>query len=1103
MSDRLPVDQSERDRVRTDHTHTLFVEAAAGTGKTQALVDRVVSLVTRGAPLRTIAAITFTEAAAAELRDRIREALERAAAGDDRFVADPAERERCRDALADIDDAALTTLHGFAQRILADHPLEAGLPPGFEVLDEIAAGVRFEQQWSELVQRLLDDEPLAEVVLQGFALGIAPDTLRPIARTLRDNYDRVAPTVPQPVELPRLDLRPLLVPLEAALAMRADCRNHDDKLFEHLEGLAADREGLAAVTDDLDLLDLLARGWRLKCRFGQRPNWARPIDEVRDLLADAQAGLDAIVSRRRRLVVDAILDRVVEWVHRDAAERARTGELEFHDLLVRARQTLSGDPGVRAAVGERFRYLLLDEFQDTDPLQLELAALVAADAGSLPTGWRGALIEDGRLFIVGDPKQSIYRFRRADLGLYLEVERDLDHVPVKLRQSFRSVPAVLDVANELFRRLLDSAESGTQAAPVDLAAWRPPLPGDAPAVAFIGDVADEGNIAEIRAAEADEIASLLEQIRAEGWTVADEDGEPRPARLDDVAILLPSRTPLPAIEDALERHDIPARIESQSLVFATAEVRDLLAILTAIDDPTDHIAVVAALRAPAFGCSDAELVAFRRSGGRFDYRLPPPPDLDEEHAVVRATRRLRDLHERRWWQSVSETVGTVVAECRFLELACARRRPRDHWRRVRFFMEQARAWDDAGRPGLRGFIDWVQLQADERARAVEVVVPERDDDAVRILTVHGAKGLEFPIVILAGLNVDPPNRPPPVLFMPDGSLEIRVGPANARVDTEGYAGRLEAEKAHEDAERVRLLYVAMTRARDRLFVSLHRKAPPKNQKRPCDAVRIAAHLDSVPLARLEPVGAPPAAPTPPPATADRHEPDARAEWQGARAALLERAGVPATVAATTLAQDGQVYTPGLDDGDAGTPDERPPWQRGRAGTAVGRAVHAVLQTIDLETGAGLDETARAQALAERVPERVDEIRALGRALLDAPTVRAAVASGRLWREVPVATPVGDTVVEGYIDLLYEGPDGLVVVDYKTDRVPDDELDTLLAKYRVQGATYALALEAALGRPVTRVVFVFARATGAVERSVDDVPAAVAEVRRRVEAVTAR
>ncbi|MGH9027433.1 MAG: UvrD-helicase domain-containing protein, partial [Acidimicrobiia bacterium] len=333
MTARTPVDQDARDQVRTDHSHTLFVEAAAGTGKTQALVDRAVSLVARGAPLRSIAAITFTEAAAAELRDRIRDALEEAAAGTDPYVTAPEEQTRCRAALADLDDAALTTLHGFAQRILADHPLEAGLPPGFEVLDEVAAGVRFEQRWSEFVQLLLDDEALSDLVLQGFALGLAPDVLRQVARTLRDNYDRVDRPTPARETLPPLDLRPFLEAVDVALGMAAECRDPDDKLFQHLQLVAVFRTELDAAADDLDRLDFLRNWSKLKSSLGRAANWSS-VNDVRDRLRGAQDAFDELLAGRRRLVVGVLLDRVVDWAHEQAAERARAGEVEFHDLLV-------------------------------------------------------------------------------------------------------------------------------------------------------------------------------------------------------------------------------------------------------------------------------------------------------------------------------------------------------------------------------------------------------------------------------------------------------------------------------------------------------------------------------------------------------------------------------------------------------------------------------------------------------------------------------------------------------------------------------------------------------------------------------------------------
>jgi ATP-dependent helicase/nuclease subunit A len=192
--------------------------------------------------------------------------------------------------------------------------------------------------------------------------------------------------------------------------------------------------------------------------------------------------------------------------------------------------------------------------------------------------------------------------------------------------------------------------------------------------------------------------------------------------------------------------------------------------------------------------------------------------------------------------------------------------------------------------------------------------------------------------------------------------------------------------------------------------------------------------------------------------------------------------------------DVEAADPNLDKDEAEI--ERPAYRRGRGGTAVGRAVHAVLQTVDLATGAGLEATARAQALAEGIPEREAEIRALAASALQAPIVRTAVEAGHArWREVPVAALVDGVLVEGFIDLLVDTPEGLVVVDYKTDQVPSDaELDAAVARYSVQGAAYAVALETALARPVARCVFVFARAAGAVEREVADLSAAAAGVR---------
>ena len=1102
-----PVDSAARDAIRDLHDATLFVEAGAGTGKTTALVDRVVSLIARGrVTIRELAAITFTEAAAGELRDRIRYRLERAAGGATAPVLAPDESERCRLALEDVDDAALSTLHGFAQRILAEHPLEAGLPPRFEVVDDVEAAVRFDERWGQFLDALVADPELEPVLLPALALGVDFDHLRRVARVLHEHYDRLRPASAAATPAPAVDLAPVLAPLEQATARLAECRVRQDKLFQHIDGLAGWIDVLRDADDDLDRLDLLGQMPKLTTRRGRHENWRCPVDEVRALLEQAEKARAALVRAQQQATLDVLIGRLRGFVRGYADERRRDGRIEFHDLLVLARDVLRRNPRVRAALGERFRILLIDEFQDTDPLQIEIAVLLASDdpdAGEQP--WWEVKIAPGRAFFVGDPKQSIYRFRRADVELYHRVERELHDGRQELTQNFRSVPGVLEWVNDVFGRLFDTpAAAGAQAAHVPLVAERDPFPASSVPVATFGGPADVPLVADVRAVEAEAVAALARRIKDDKWEIADPvTGQARRARFDDVALLLPTRTALPDLEDALERADVPVRIESQSLVFSTAEIRDLLSILTALDDPTDEIALVASLRSPAFACGDDELVDYYQRGGRWDYRRTMPDDIPEEHPVVAGLAALRRLHDARWWQSVSETVEAIVRERRMLELAVTHRRPRDHWRRIRFFLDQARAYDAASGRGLRGFIEWVQQLADERARAVEIVVPEPDDDALRVLTVHGAKGLEFPIVILAGLNVSPPNRATPVLWNPDGSFEVRVGRVaqGTRFETAGWHERSDREDELDAAERLRLLYVASTRARDHLFVSLHHKARTE-----CHAALLHEHGANAPapVLDLDRDGDEPTAVASAPAP-DEGEPSERPgdrdRWIAARAALLARAGRPATVAATTLAKEPTLPAdpdrdPALDKDEPA--DDRPAWRRGRAGTSVGRAVHAVLQTVDLATGDGLDATARAQALAEGIPQREAEIRALARSVLQSGTVRGAVTGGRYWREVPVAAIVDGVTVEGFVDLLIETLEGLVIVDYKTDQTPTDEkIDAAMERYRAQGAAYALALERALGTPVARCVFVFARRRRPVEREVEDLPAAITAVERRV------
>jgi ATP-dependent helicase/nuclease subunit A len=1125
---RKPADQAARDRIRTALGETLFVEAGAGTGKTTALVSRIVALVADGVPIGSIAAITFTEAAAAELRDRVRAELQKVA------VSDDAKAPRCEAALGGLDAAAIQTLHGFARRILAFYPLEAGLPPRFEVRDQVQADIAFEDRWLEFLAALFSDTESGPRLPRALALGLTAAHLRNIARALHANFDRLEP-IPALTAAPvAINTRPVLDALGEALKMRSLCTNPDDKLFRRLEelvdihdrlvsltaSLAAETESVARTIAEQDLLSLLVAMPTLTAgNDGQAKSWGTGGTECKksigELLGNARDELQSLLDAVRSDCIESVLPRLVEWTLEGAEQRRQDGVLEYHDLLVLAVRMLRSSTPVREALHRRFTHLLIDEFQDTDPLQVELATLlatIASEVGDLP--WQELPVEAGSLFFVGDPRQSIYRFRRADIELYEAAKEAFAPQPVHLTANFRSRRQIISWVNGVFGDIFErpygiTPETPLQAEYTPLTAY---LKGDAPVVHVIGGPQPKGEkMGAIRAIEAAEIAALIRAAREDNWLR--KSPHHTSTCYSDVTILIPGRNALPALERALEAADIPFRIEGATLLFGTQEVRDFTNILAAIDDPSDEVAVIAALRSPAFACADDELYAFRQLRPRrtWDYTTAIPEDVPAQSPVRMAMEALHELYDRRSWLPIAGLVETIIRGRRLFELAFANSRPRDTWQRIRFLHEHARRFDAAGNATLRHFVAWLRDRAKNGAQLTESVVPDPNDDAVRIMTVHAAKGLEFPIVFVAGLLNEADNRPPPILFdrghAGPGSPEASVGRAGGYFRTAGYASLFEREKVMERLERDRLLYVAATRARECLVISAFHQGHTSHDKRHCEAKCTLAECIHAACGRnaelrgQAPVAASPMPPVSPPPEGAPPDLAKREHWLEARMALIRENARPEAMAATAIAHAGE-------EKPEASADEQSPWRRGRAGTAVGRAVHAVLQTIDHATLQGLDDAARAQAAAEGIPGREAEVAALVRSACESLPVREALASGRSWRELYVATPItteeGSVLVEGFIDLLYATTEGYVIVDYKTDAVRTDaEVEAAMQRYRLQGAAYALAVETQLNEPVTRFACVFVRQNAparvqTIER--DELRTTIGDVRARIAAL---
>ncbi|MEX0791315.1 MAG: UvrD-helicase domain-containing protein, partial [Actinomycetota bacterium] len=353
----VPVDQAARDRITGDLDSTLFVEAGAGSGKTTALVDRVVALVTTGAAeLQSIAAITFTEKAGAELRDRVRRRLEDAAAQ----AADPQVGERCRVALDQLDASAIGTLHAFAQRLLTEHPIEAGLPPRVEVLDEVESGLDFDRRWTAFRDQLFADPDLERAILLLIASGVKHEALKVLAAAFDDNWDLVEERVPAEAPEP-----PAVVPLvlgalagvHAACAQVSHCTDATDKLCVRLGEIAAYVERLRGIDDELELLDALGKEPAVKPPSfmvggtGKQKSWSIDTKQLQVQVREAGEGLGAAATEVGQACAKRLAGQIRRFTLQAAAERRAAGRLEFHDLLVLSRSLLrdpTRGPRVRA-----------------------------------------------------------------------------------------------------------------------------------------------------------------------------------------------------------------------------------------------------------------------------------------------------------------------------------------------------------------------------------------------------------------------------------------------------------------------------------------------------------------------------------------------------------------------------------------------------------------------------------------------------------------------------------------------------------------------------------------------------------------------------------
>jgi len=1063
MNDERLVDGQERRRAAGDLDSSLCVEAGAGTGKTTLLVDRYLSIVSSGgARCVEIVAITFTEKAAGEMKYRLRREIASRIRAEG---IEPDARSRLEEAYLELERAPISTIHAFAAMILREHPLEAGVDPFFGQLDAIAGPLLLDQCWNDFLAATPETKEPA--IARFLSVGGRLDRLREMAFALYEHRgDRhVHGTYASgregagshPPEKHGQTAEFFLERLEESVARLSalageHCRDESDNAYAGVLLLQGNLERARDLSGE-ELEDFILGMPLPRKNAGSKSNWstAEACDEVKGIIEGVRAGLDEY----RTAAMDRLRDGLAGWFDEfvDSVERRKEAEglLDFDDLLIRTRELLrNGD--LLDALRERYRYILVDEFQDTDPLQAEIVFQLAGDG-------------PGRLFVVGDPKQSIYRFRRADVEIYEKVKEGFasNGAVVHISQNFRSVPPLIDWVNDTFARIIRPPEEGRyQPRYEPIAAARK---GVGPSVIDLDlELSDgEWNVTDIRRVEAEAIGRLIHDLLAGKLTVFDQSTkELVPLSYGHIAVIYPGTTGIDFYEETLRREGIPYIIEGGKLYYTRQEVRDVASALWAVENPYDPVALVAILRSPLFGFSDEELFLFRQSGGFFHYLDPGALETERFRDLFAAFRLLEKLHGERNTAGPAAVLRTLLRETNFLEFCLLRPNGEQRAQNVRKILQNARGFEQRSL-SFRSFARWLRDRESLLTAEAESPLVEEDEDAVRLLTIHKAKGLQFPVVILANL-AQQRSRKAGIVIEKGGTLHFKTGNG---LSTSRFQDAVESESLRAEAESARLLYVAATRAGDTLVVPRMPETKKTSRERSYFHL-LEAGLEGGDGGRLVERRAMSGLPLltgsrrpfrQKPKIGGERE---RGRWMTERQDMVRRAArAMAIVTPSGEAEHGVLRPAG---GRTGVGEE---------GRLFGLAFHHLMEMIDPSEDSVPVPLSRAAAARFRLPDAEGLLR-LVEQTLRSDLLGEARSSGRMHREVPFTLQRGDLIIEGRIDLMYWMKGAWRIVDYKTDDLPPGGIDARFEVYRKQGMIYALAASRLIDEPVESVFFYFAR-----------------------------
>ena len=1073
MSDNVLVlpDTPQRARIAQDLDINLLVEAGAGAGKTTEMIKRMLALVSSGhAQVEQIAAVTFTRKAAAELRERFQNELEQAI-GDARSQRNAMLEQRLDTALRSIDTGFIGTIHAFCARMLREHPIEAGLDPDFTEVVEVEELIMRKNAWVRACERFAHDgaPELRELV----TVGLKPAQLYTLYEKMCEfaDVEFPAPTHPRPDPTrvrERLDL--LLDQAHAVLPFKRPAGGYDD-LQRRLRGLIFKREVLS-WNDESNFFDALEKAVGIAHARPSPAKWREAYQDAKDLLSEfrdfaAEGGSAQTLLAQwwayRYPCAIAFARKAARYY---ADDRFRTGRLNFADLLTFTAKLLRESSPARKSLGAKYRYVLVDEFQDTDPIQAEVLFLLAAQEAA-EKDWRKVTLRPGSLFVVGDPKQSIYRFRRADIGIYNLVKQRFEEGQgdvLQLTSNFRSTKPIEQFVNRVFIELLPEQATDEQAAFTPMIVQKSARPWHG-AWCHSFEVASRQHVV-ISHADADRIATLIAKRIRKGTRLP-----------GDFLVLTNRKATLQVYARALEARDVPVEVTG-SAVGLEEELHELVILLEALSDPSDATLTVAALLGLFFGLDYEQLVAHKIACGdlkdAFSFLSEKPlPESD----VMRALHQLR-----RWWElcrrePADVAIPRIVEDIGLLPHAAGGDLGATRAGALLFALDAVRAAGLAGDTSLRAAIEAIRVATD--ASEAEAPLEPGRAHAVRVMNVHKAKGLEAPVVFLAfptgewngepTIHVERPATGQAVGFMRVEERGEAAFSMRTLAQPLDWPRRAAAETEFERAEDVRLLYVASTRAAEELIVS---RCAQTEDKSPWRA--LYPHFEDAQRGELE---------FRRPSQRQKLELEASDIMRRAAQVETQRAQAAASTFAATSIKDiarksmlrGETFEPLPIAARADVAPRGMEW-----GSIVHSALEVAARGADddrLEIacrGLLLDFERPLDTNGE--PAELAELLALVHGMARSEIWKRALRSGHYLVEVPFAISDVDegatAIAEGVIDLAFREPAGWVIVDYKTDAIANTDVwQQRTELYRRQVNLYADFWEQLTGEAVVERVLV--------------------------------